>query len=146
VMSRNKHKTEDNPQTENEVDNISNPDSIPVRIFDCILNTVYNTGVSVETIKSITNTYGGIGRQIKRDGEDRYLLVKTGDNTYKPVSGGIGDANSSAKLYEQMQLPEMEIVMDMREDKSFAQKYGKVIWWLAVIGFLIFLVTSAHKK
>ena len=40
--------------------------------------------------------------------------------------------------------PEYEIILSklLREEKNFMQKYGQVLWWAAVIGFIIFMMVS----
>ena len=88
---------------------------------------------------------------IQHDTEDNkkaHVLIKSlngeGVASYSPIKIPILKDDSPVELNYDTEHPEYEIILSklLSEDKNFMQKYGQVLWWAAVIGFIIFMMVS----
>ena len=115
---------------------------ILARVADNITRKIFNRKIQGEVLEAIYKDIPNLGGGTwNRDGK------KTIDiNRYKDDKGEIhwrrfpiptGIKNSPQEFHNDMQHPEVEILYDMKEEKSFTDKWGKLIWWIAVIGFII---------
>ena len=108
-------------------------------------------GSIVKHILEVNKTLG-----IQHDTEDNkkaHILIKTlepgnlnpnMDKVYKPISIPILKDDSPVELNFDTEHPEYEIILSslLTEEKNFLQKYGMVLWWAAIIGFIIFMMVS----
>ena len=108
-------------------------------------------GTVVNHILEANNTLG-----IQHDTEDNkkaHILIKTlepsnldpnMDKVYKPINIPILKDDNPVELNYDTEHPALEILLAdiMTEEKNFLQKYGMVLWWAAIIGFIIFMMVS----
>ena len=121
--------------------------NIPVRIADNITAMIFNTFISPEAAKEVIGIYGTLGRQWEREGKkiyalNRYKDDKDGQVKLRPIVISSQITNAPAELHYDLQQPEVGIVISEMlkdDDKPFLEKYGKVLWWIAVMGFLAFM-------
>lgn len=117
---------------------------IEARVADNILGRIYNTTISAKDVKKIIEKYGTLGRRWNREGKQVYGMVKLEDGDYKPIIPPKQISSAPSELHDDMKQPEVEVLMDMREEKSFFGKYGQLLWWTAVMAFIIFMMTQGH--
>ena len=110
------------------------------RVADNNTGRIANILVPYKDIKKTLETYHTLGRQWKRDNKDVYALCKLKDGTYKPIIPPNKISHSPADLHGDLQFPEVAVLMDMREEKAFFAKYGQVLVWAGVMGFIIFMI------
>ena len=117
------------------------------RIADNITGCIYNATLSPDVCNTIKREYGTLGRQVQRDTDMLFFMNKIPSENedgfaYKPVIIDKKVTNAPSKLHNDMQQPEVGIVMDLlsRDDvKPFLEKYGTVLWWIAVMAFFGFI-------
>jgi len=114
------------------------PKNQPVLCFilDNIIGREYNAYVNYKAIVKTMTKWGTLGRVWNRDGKSVLALFKTDDNEYKPLVKPTNIINAATTLWEDTQQHEVPILFDVSEDKSFMDKYGVWIWWLAVMAFI----------
>ena len=118
---------------------------IDARIFDNNNRRVYNQELSGAVVKSIIDQYHALGRQWNREGKYVYGFIKEKED-FKPITIPQADiTNPPEKLHFDMQQPEIPIIMDMREEKNFFDKYGMVLVWGAIMAFILFLMMSSRN-
>ncbi len=132
------------PTIEDEkVNDLLKRGTVMARIADNITGRIYNTEVTKDTLHKIIQKYGTLGRQWNREGTKIYgfnrFVDESGAVALQPIIPPSEATNSPTDLYNHMQQPEIPILMDMREEKSWAQKFGQVLWWVAVMAFIMFL-------
>jgi hypothetical protein len=140
-------KKKDKIQGENEIAIEHGP--VNARIYDNLTGTVYNAKIPGDEAQKIIATFGSLGRKWDRYGKKLYAINKTqdgkGNTVYQPVPIPDSIKNSPRSLHDDIQHPEVAIIYgeSMKEDKSFADKWGKLIWWIAVMGIIIWLMMSS---
>lgn len=94
-------------------------------------------------VRKILKDSGKPARVWNRDGKRIYALHKTfndlGEKVFQPLPIPKSNERSPRQLFNDMQLPEMEITHDMREDKNFLEKYGYIFLYLLGFAFLFFM-------
>lgn len=93
-------------------------------------------------IKAIADREGGIDRVWTRSDKRLYALYQNIDG-FSLLKQTYNRSHSPRILYDDTQLPEIEITHDMSEDKNFIEKYGMILWWVAVMAFIMFLWVNA---
>jgi len=116
------------------------------RVADNITGRIYNAWIPFEEIEKIIVAHGSLGRQWKRDNKWVYALCKQKDESYAPIIPPNQVKNSPSGLYADMQFPEVSVLMDMRVDQPFLQRYGQVLWWIAVMGFIVFMMVDSSGR
>jgi hypothetical protein len=117
---------------------------ITARIADNTNRTIYTADISGEDVKKIYETYGTLGRQWNREGKFVYGMVKLAERQYKPIAIPATANCPPEKLHYDMEQPEIPVIMDMREEKNFLDKYGKLLVWGGIMAFMIFMVMSSR--
>lgn len=153
--AKRKIKTSDKPETiiadtkkkgENRTDAVIGDGNINVRLADNKTAKIYNTTISEKTALAIFNEYKTLGREWNREGKKLFglnrFLANDGTWQLKPIIPPNQITNSPNKLFNDIQQPAIGLVVSEMlrdEDKPFLEKYGVVLWWIAVMGFLMFL-------
>jgi len=116
------------------------------RIADNITARIGNENITQVQADEIIKEHNTLGRQWFRDGKRIYGLNRyeneKGEIKLRPIIVPSQITNSPSQLHNDMQQPEIAIIMTelMRdEDKPFIQKYGQILWWIAIMGFLAFM-------
>lgn len=112
---------------------------ITARVLDNKLGRIYNEEIPASVVKEIVEAHKTLGRQWDRYGKKLYGLIKDAEGNYKPMITPSAISNSPVELHNDMQQPEVEILFDMSADKGFLQKYGQILWWVAVMAFIMFM-------
>jgi len=118
---------------------------IYARVLDNVKRAVYYETIPAGDVGVIIANYHNLGRQWKRDGKDIYGMIKVGEHDYKPIPVKSRSNNPPEKLHFDMEQPEIPIIMDMREEKNFLQKYGMVLVWGGIMAFIMFLVIASRS-
>ena len=125
--------------------------NIPVRVFDNYLARWYDTLMSIDTADKMVGAYGSLGRQWQGD-EKRYFINRfknaRGEEELRPIVAPtkIISGYDPTELYQALKQPAIKIItqeMLSDDDKNFIEKYGVVLWWIAVMGFLAFMWANA---
>lgn len=123
---------------------------VHARVADNIKGTIYDTEIIKETADKIRAEFGTLGRQWDRYGRKVYALNRflddDGEIKLRPIKTPAQITNAPAALHNSLQQPEIGIIvaqMMKDDDKTFIEKYGVVLWWLAVMGFLGFMWANA---
>jgi len=116
------------------------------RIADNITGRIYNAWITKKQTDEIIEEHKTLGRQWFRDGKRIYGLnryeVEVGTIKLRPITIPSQITNAPSELHNDMQQPEIVIIMNellKDEDKPFIEKYGQILWWIAVMGFLAFM-------
>jgi hypothetical protein len=142
-------------------DNELSFDPVEARVADTITNKIYNSTISSDNVKQILLDFGTLGRRwlregkylygfkkyFKRDDKGAYLKNEKGAYivAYKLIDEPDSIKNSPKSLHNDVQQYEVAAIYDEMlkdEDEPFLQKYGKVLWWIAVMAFIAFLYYS----
>jgi len=120
--------------------------NIPCRIADNITGRIYNESITQSQANVIIKEHKTLGRQWDRDGKKIYGLNKyedpAGNPCFRPIVVPSQITNAPSELHNDMQQPEIAIIMTelmKDEDKNFAEKYGQMLWWIAIMCFLAFM-------
>jgi len=99
-------------------------------------------GALVEKIFTKYETLGIL--QDTEDGKKAYQLVRIAKEDYKPIKYPRLKEDNPVELNYDTEHPEYEIILAemLAAEKNFLQKYGQVLWWAAVIGFIIFMMVK----
>lgn len=119
------------------------PDLIPVFILDDQKAMFYDAEITKEEATNILATHKTLGRQFDRDGEKVYYINIEKDGKKRPVPLPKGISNSPTGLYDDMQHPEVAILYDVTPEGTLMSKYGQLLWWVAVIGFIVMLAIQS---
>jgi hypothetical protein len=122
---------------------------IYAQVFDNTLPVPrwYWATLSGHIVEKIVLTHKTLGIQQDTDnGKKAYQLIRTAKEEYHPVGYPRLKDDNPVELNYDTEHPEYEIILQemLTEEKNFMQKYGQVLWWAAVIGFLIFMMVSNH--
>lgn len=119
------------------------------RIADNITARIYNAYITQEQKDKIIKEFKTLGRQWFREGKRVYALNKyeeqIGGNMVeklRPIMIPTQITNAPSELHNDMQQPEIAIIMTelmKDEDKPFIEKYGQILWWIAIMSFLAFM-------
>ena len=135
------------------------PGKEPIKVYEPVYAQVFDNTLVVsqwywETIPGnevarIIADHKTLGiQQDTDDGKKAYQLVKNvndeGVGSYRPVTYPILKDDNPVELNYDTEHPEYEIILAklLSQEKNFMQKYGQVLWWAAVIGFIIFMMVS----
>ncbi len=124
-------------------------EGILCRIADNITGRIYNARITPEQAKDILKEHKTLGRQWDREGIKVYGLNKyendKGIISFRPIQTPSAIDTAPSELHNDIKQPWIGMIMSelLKEDKSFAQKYGQVLWWIAVMGFLLFMWSQA---
>lgn len=109
------------------------------RVADVPASRIYNEYITYNLALEIKRKYNSLGRKLNREGKQVYGLIKTLENEYKPIPIPDRIIYDPHQFFIDMQQQEVPIVMDVTDDEGFMQKYGHLLWWVAVIAFIMFL-------
>jgi len=124
--------------------------TILCRIADNITCAIGDEFITKAQADIIKNEHGNLGRQWFRYGKRVYGL-----NRYKEEGGGIKlrpitipsqITNAPSELHNDMQHPELEIIMNdlMKDDgKGFMETYAWIFPWIVALAFLAFIWSQA---
>jgi len=150
-----KPKYQETPAADTKVDNTKDREEtggygpIMAGVYDNESRRVdYFCEIPAEIVNKIVGEHGTLGRQWNRDGKYIYAMVKDKKYTsgYCPINIEPRSDNDPVKLHYDMQQPEIAVLMNMEEEKNFLQKYGMVLWWVAVMAFIIFMIMSSRGQ
>lgn len=99
-----------------------------------------------EDVKKIIENYETLGQQLTFDDNKKgYEVVKATDGNYVPViPPPPGENDDPSQLYYESEHPDIKLMMrSMFANKSLLAKYGQVLWWIAVMGFLMLMWTQS---
>ena len=142
VLKKNKRRKY---QANEQGDKILEDEPVLCRVADNLTGHISLRTIPFQDIMTVLEIHHTLGRQRDWEGKKVYGLCKHKDGQYEPILPPTEITQSATELYEDMQFPEVEILYDMREEKTFSQKYGQLLWWIAVIGFIIFMMISNNK-
>ena len=122
-------------------------EAIYAQVFDntLVVPRWYWSMIPGVIVSEIIKNYKTLGiQQDTDDNKKAYQLVRLGKYDFKPVSYPTLEADNPVELNYDTEHPEYELILStlLREEKSFMQKYGQVLWWAAVIAFIIFMTVS----
>jgi hypothetical protein len=129
----------------------------PQKIYNSIKATVYNnitralsyeTEIPASEVAKIARDNKTLGRQINKDGKYQYAYVlsedsETKEKIYRPIIMRPLVHYASDKLQFDIDQPEIPVIMDMREEKNFFEKYGQILIWGAIMAFIIFMIVGS---
>ena len=125
-------------------------ESVYAQVFDNtgIVPMWYWDTIPGNVVSRIMQDHETLGiQQDTDDGKKAYQLVKDKTDkvqSYSPVKYPILKDDDPVSLNYDTEHPEYEVILQemLSEEKNFMQKYGQVLWWAAVIGFIIFMMVS----
>jgi hypothetical protein len=137
-------KSEDDSPT--DLKSKSTKGSFLIRLADNVTGRIYNTYLTKESAKEIKQEYTTLGRQWDRDGKkvfgiNRFINEK-GEIKLRPIIIPPRINSAPYSLHNDIQQPEMAIVIAellKEEGKNFLEKYGQVLWWIAVMAVIAFM-------
>ena len=117
---------------------------VEARIYDNITRLCFNRNLSVEEIKEIRTEHGNLGRKVLRFGDwiyaiNRYL-DESGVEKLRPVYVTQTMEHPPSKLHRALTQNAVEIAYDVRDQKGFMEKYGKVLLFVGVVLFLMWTI------
>lgn len=118
---------------------------IPVHILDWGEKRDYNSSILESTAIAIKEEHGILGIPLNEDGKGIIVLNKL-KNKMWPIRLPLAMSNAATELHYDVEQPEWPLMVDeilKEDDKPFIEKYGMVLWWMAVMGFLAFLWANA---
>lgn len=139
---------------------------LTLRVVDVERAEIYLETVSADQFKAIMRDNNGVvGIPRKHRGVMVYYMRKTRieDNAeapaptteatapappskyrYAPIIATSEIKHSAAELYQRVKQPEQAVphMYDMSADKANVSSYGQIIWWVAVMAFIMFLFVS----
>lgn len=131
---------------EDKTNTITYPDA-EVRFYDSITRTIYNGILPGATVAVIRMTYQNLGRKWLRYGKWLYAINKyigeDGNVLYRPVLIEETMDNSPSKLHRALRQDAVGIAYDVRDEKGFMEKYGKVLVFVVIV--LFFMWTTVMK-
>ena len=102
----------------------------------------YEGFIPAEKVADMMVNYKTLGENVTfSTGKKGYEVILLEDGSYKPVLlTPPGKNDNPFQLFYETTHPEMPFYMKgMFENKSLLAKYGQVLWWIAVMGFLMFM-------
>jgi len=115
-------------------------------IHDVMSLREYFGFVPAENVKEVMDKYKTLGQQLTFDDNKKgYEMVRQADGNYKPViPPPPGENDDPSQLYYESEHPDIKLMMkSMFANKSLLEKYGQVLWWIAVMGFLMLMWTQS---
>lgn len=142
---KNKHKEESGKATNGQDDKpvkIYKP--VNAEIIDNDERLLYEKVLGSDIITKIIEKHETLGRQWNHDGKKVYKMIKEtieGVVDYKPLYVSATSARSPELLHEDMQQPEIPILMaGLKDEGNFIEKYGWILLLIGAIGFCIVLI------
>ena len=102
----------------------------------------YEGFIPAEKVADMMGNFKTLGENLTfSTGKKGYEVTLKENGDYEPVLlTPPGKNDDPYQLYYETNHPEMSIYMKgMFENKSLLAKYGQVLWWIAVMGFLMFM-------
>lgn len=108
------------------------------RVADNMTLTIYTALVPWEDIKKTLAKHKTLGRRWDRYGTQVYGLCRRLTGSYEPIVVTQKPGQAPSELHEDMQQPEVPVLFDMREEKGIFEKYGKILWWVAIMALIMY--------
>lgn len=115
------------PETEVEETGIDQFVAVEARVYDNETRTAYNATIPGKTVREIRQKCNNLGRKWLKDGKWLYALNKKESGQYVPVSVPQTMENPPSELHRALMQQEIDIVYNVDQEKSFAQKWGHVL-------------------
>jgi len=110
---------------------------LPARIKD-------DQAITPEEQTAILARDGTLGQVRDHYGKKKLILYEDDEGVKHAIpTPAVFIKSHPRKLYNDIRQPAASVVYDMSEEKSFVDKYGKLLWWVAVIAFIMFMVISS---
>ena len=112
---------------------------LPARIKD-------DEDITPDEQKAIIERSGTLGQIRDHYGKKKLILYQDDKGDLRPVPiPAVFIKSHPRKLYNDIRQPAAAVVYDMSEEKDFLGKWGKLLWWVAVLAFIMFMVISSMR-